>query len=278
MSKDGVSKDRMMSVHDPEMAPRAAANALTGTRRRLWSIDSQLIYRRGGLPGNAPDNLGAWNWWNRTRNRKPWAAAYGTVYQPEPRRCGQQACYYPGPRPAPTGGTPLGDVGIDLAAWQLHLSGGAGGARGKSKRNCRGAGDRQAFSSTGLVCTKTCPGLPSASQPRAGRGGGVLPCLLQEAREKDAARAPAYDVARRVVVNRLARLDQFGFAVPLFRQGQDAIPAVSGGYKGGGRSRAVGQCRGRAEAATAPISAVHQVSHADGHFRSGSTYDYQFCL
>ena len=36
--KDGVSRDRMMSVHDPEMrhATRAAAGASTGTRRRLW--------------------------------------------------------------------------------------------------------------------------------------------------------------------------------------------------------------------------------------------------
>ena len=37
--KDGVSRDRMMSVHDPEMRPtdtRAAVDASTGTRRRLW--------------------------------------------------------------------------------------------------------------------------------------------------------------------------------------------------------------------------------------------------
>ena len=36
--KDGVSRDRMMSVHDPELATatRAAADASTGTRRRLW--------------------------------------------------------------------------------------------------------------------------------------------------------------------------------------------------------------------------------------------------
>ena len=36
--KDGVSRDRIMSVHDPEMrqATRAAAGVLTGTRRRSW--------------------------------------------------------------------------------------------------------------------------------------------------------------------------------------------------------------------------------------------------
>ena len=41
-------------------ATRAAAGALTGTRRRLWwDTDSQLITAVAVLPGNAPDNLGA---------------------------------------------------------------------------------------------------------------------------------------------------------------------------------------------------------------------------
>ena len=36
--RDGVSKDRMLSVHDPELrhGHRAAGGASTGTRRRLW--------------------------------------------------------------------------------------------------------------------------------------------------------------------------------------------------------------------------------------------------
>ena len=35
--KDGVSRDRMMSAHDPDaMAARAAVNGSTDTRRRLW--------------------------------------------------------------------------------------------------------------------------------------------------------------------------------------------------------------------------------------------------
>ena len=36
--KDGVSRDRMMSVHDPECATatRAAGDGSTGTRRRSW--------------------------------------------------------------------------------------------------------------------------------------------------------------------------------------------------------------------------------------------------
>ena len=39
--KDGVSRDRMMSVHDPEMRhghKSSSRDALTGTRRRLWWI------------------------------------------------------------------------------------------------------------------------------------------------------------------------------------------------------------------------------------------------
>ena len=60
--KGGVSRDRMMSVHDPELrhGRKSAADASTGTRRRLGvDTDSQLITAVAVLPGNAPDNLGA---------------------------------------------------------------------------------------------------------------------------------------------------------------------------------------------------------------------------
>ena len=50
--KDGVSRDRMMSVHDPEMRHGHKAAIVVDT-------DSQLITAVEVLPGNAPDNLGA---------------------------------------------------------------------------------------------------------------------------------------------------------------------------------------------------------------------------
>ena len=61
--KDGVSRDRMMSVHDPELRHGHQSSS----RRRfdghkaviVVDTDSQLITAVEVLPGNAPDNLGA---------------------------------------------------------------------------------------------------------------------------------------------------------------------------------------------------------------------------
>ena len=50
--RDGVSKDRMLSVHDPELRHGHKAAIVVDT-------DSQLITAVDVLPGNAPDNLGA---------------------------------------------------------------------------------------------------------------------------------------------------------------------------------------------------------------------------
>ena len=50
--KDGVSRDRMMPVHDPEMRHGHKEAIVVNT-------DSQLITAVEVLPGNAPDNLGA---------------------------------------------------------------------------------------------------------------------------------------------------------------------------------------------------------------------------
>ena len=50
--KDEVSKDRTMSVHDPEMRHGHKAAIVVDT-------DSQLITAVYVLPGNAADNLGA---------------------------------------------------------------------------------------------------------------------------------------------------------------------------------------------------------------------------
>ena len=50
--KGGVSKDRMMSVHDPEMRYGHKAAIVVDT-------DTQVVTAVEVLPGNAPDNLGA---------------------------------------------------------------------------------------------------------------------------------------------------------------------------------------------------------------------------
>ena len=60
--KDGVSKDRMLSVHDPELrhGHKSSRRRFNGHKAAIVvDTDSQLITAVDVLPGNAPDNLGA---------------------------------------------------------------------------------------------------------------------------------------------------------------------------------------------------------------------------
>ena len=60
--KDGVSRDRMMSVHDPELrhGHKSSSRRFDGRKAAIVvDTDSQLITAVAVLPGNAPDNLGA---------------------------------------------------------------------------------------------------------------------------------------------------------------------------------------------------------------------------
>ena len=59
--KDGVSRDRMMSVHDPEMrhGRKSSSKRFDGHKAAIVvDTDTQLITAVEVLPGNAPDNLG----------------------------------------------------------------------------------------------------------------------------------------------------------------------------------------------------------------------------
>ena len=58
--RDGVSRDRMMSVHDPEMrhGRKSSSRRFDGSKAAIVvDTDSQLITAVEVLPGNAPDNL-----------------------------------------------------------------------------------------------------------------------------------------------------------------------------------------------------------------------------
>ena len=60
--KEGVSKDRMVSVHDPEMrhGHKSKRKRFDGHKAAVVvDTDTQLITAVDVLPGNAPDNLGA---------------------------------------------------------------------------------------------------------------------------------------------------------------------------------------------------------------------------
>ena len=60
--RDGVSRDRMLSAHDPEMrhGHKSSSRRFDGHKAAIVvDTDSQLITSVEVLPGNAPDNLGA---------------------------------------------------------------------------------------------------------------------------------------------------------------------------------------------------------------------------
>ena len=60
--RDGVSKDRMLSVHDPELrhGHKSSHRRFNGHKAAIVvDTDSQLITAVDVLPGNAPDHLGA---------------------------------------------------------------------------------------------------------------------------------------------------------------------------------------------------------------------------
>ena len=59
--KDGVSRDRMMSVHDPELrhGRKSSSKRFDGHKAAIVvDTDTQLITAVEVLPGNAPDNSG----------------------------------------------------------------------------------------------------------------------------------------------------------------------------------------------------------------------------
>ena len=112
--RDGVSKDRMPSVHDPELrhGHQSSRRRCNGHKAAIVvDTDSQLITAVDVLPGNAPDNLGHWNWWSRAKRvlarwwRKPWAMRPTVMVAParlSPRRDGG---WWPKRRAGPTGNT-----------------------------------------------------------------------------------------------------------------------------------------------------------------------------
>ena len=60
--RNGVSKDRMVSVHDPEMrhGHKSSSKRFDGHKAAIAvDTDTRLITAVAVLPGNAPDNLGA---------------------------------------------------------------------------------------------------------------------------------------------------------------------------------------------------------------------------
>ena len=226
--RDGVSRDRMMSVHDPEMrhGHKSSRRRFDGHKAAIVvDTDSQLITAVDVLPGNAPDNLGALELVEQSEGNtgvpveeSMGDAAYGDG---DTRQAFADAgrtliARVPG-RPNRTH-FPKEDFRIDLEAGSCTCPAGnvarrmvpAGRRTGQTGRTYR----LEAFRFDAAVCG-VCP-LRSqcvAAKPGTGRTVQLHPqeALLQQARALQQSEAFAGYRQRRVVVeHRLARLVQLG--------------------------------------------------------------------
>ena len=226
--RDGVSKDRMPSVHDPELrhGHKSSRRRFNGHKAAIVvDTDSQLITAVDVLPGNAPDNLGALELVEASEastgsvvEEAMSDAAYGDggtrqAFADAGRRL---VAKVPG-RPNRSH-FPKHDFHLDLA------TGSCACPAGQVTRTIVPAGKRtdgtgrvyrlQAFQFDGAVCG-VCPLRPECIAAQGSKGRRVLihpqEGMLQQARALQ--QSPAYDEyrARRVVVeHRLARLVQLG--------------------------------------------------------------------
>ena len=226
--KDGVSRDRMMSVHDPEMrhGHKSSSRRFDGHKAAIVvDTDSQLITAVAVLPGNAPDNLGALELVEQSEantgvpvQEAMGDAAYGDGATRQTFADAGRKLVARVPGRPDRKRFPKDDFVIDLAAGSCTCPAGqvthtivpAGKRTDAAGRVYR----LQAFQFDGAEC-RTCP-LRSqciAAKGRKGRRVLIHPQegMLQEARALQ--QSAAYDEyrARRVAVeHRLARLVQLG--------------------------------------------------------------------
>ena len=226
--KDGVSRDRMMSVHDPEMrhGHKSSRRRFDGHKAAIVvDTDSQLITAVDVLPGNAPDNLGSLELVEQSEvntgvpvEEAMGDAAYGDgdtrqAFADAGRRLVARVPGRPDRKHFPKD-----DFVIDLAAGSCTCPAGqvthtivpAGKRTDRTGRVHR----LQAFQFDGAEC-RTCPLRSQCIAAKGSRGRRVLihpqEALLQQARALQ--QSTHYDEyrARRVVVeHRLARLVQLG--------------------------------------------------------------------
>ena len=226
--KDGVSRDRMMSVHDPELrhGHQSSSRRFDGHKTAIVvDTDSQLITAVAVLPGNAPDNLGALELVEQSEanpgvpvaeamgdaaygdggTRQTFAAAGRTLIARVPGRPNRSHF-------------PKEDFRIDLESGSCTCPAGQVARRIRPSGTRTGPAGRtyrlEAFRFDAAVCG-VCP-LRSqcvAAKPGTGRTVQLHPqeALLQQARALQQSEAFAEYRQRRVVVERrLARLVQLG--------------------------------------------------------------------
>ena len=267
--KDGVSKDRMVSVHDLQMrhGHKSSRRRFDGHKAAIVvDTDTQLITEVDVLPGNAPDNLEALELVERSEantgvpveetlgdaaygdgdTRLAFADAGGTLIARVPGRPNRKHF-------------PKDDFRIDLEAIDLHLSGGEGypeAAAGGDADRFHGTDSQVA--SLPVRCSSVW-GLPAAPSMRGrvvreGTNGATAP-----------AGGPVAAGPRPAAERGLCRVPQAAGgggapsgpagatgnpAGPLLRAGQDPVPVIPGGHggqpdTGGGQSRFDGRYRWR---------------------------------
>ena len=227
--RDGVSKDRMPSVHDPELrhGHKSSRRRFNGHKAAIVvDTDSQLITAVDVLPGNAPDNLGALELVEASEastgsvvDEAMGDAAYGDggtrqAFADAGRRLVAKVPGRPDRKHFPKN-----DFHLDLAAGSCTCPAGqvTGTIVPAGKRTDRSTGRvyrLQAFQFDGAAC-RVCP-LRSqciAAKGRKGRRVLIHPqeALLQQARAlQQSADYDEYRARRVVVEHRLARLVQLG--------------------------------------------------------------------
>ena len=226
--KDGVSRDRMMSVHDPEMrhGHKSSSKRFDGHKAAIVvDTDTQLITAVAVLPGNAPDNLGALELVEQSEantgvpvEEAMGDAAYGDGATRQTFADADRKLVARVPGRPDRKHFPKDDFVIDLAAGSCTCPAGQVThtivPSGKRTDGTGRVHHLRAFQFDGAVC-RICP-LRSqciAAKGRKGRRVLIHPQegMLQEARALQ--RSAAYDEyrARRVAVeHRLARLVQLG--------------------------------------------------------------------
>ena len=226
--KDGVSRDRMMSAHDPEMrhGHKSSSRRFDGHKAAIVvDTETQLITEVEVLPGNAPDNLGALELVERSEantgvpvEEALGDAAYGDGDTRQAFADAGRSLIARVPGRPNRKHFPKEDFLIDLEAGTCTCP--AGQVTGTiipiGKRTGRTGRIHQirAFQFDGAVCG-VCPLRPRciAAKGRKGRRVQLHPqeALLQEARVLQRSDAFAgYRKWRVVVEHRLARLVQLG--------------------------------------------------------------------
>jgi hypothetical protein len=226
--RNGVSPDRVVSVHDPEMrhGRKSATRRFDGHKAALAvDPDSQLITAAAVLPGNAQDHEQALELVEQTEanagvtvaetvgdcaygdseTRRAFAAAERTLVAKVPNR-GAQAHF------------PKEAFRIDLAAMTCTCPAGQEcrtvASIGSGKRYGAPGAPLRAFRFDAAVCD-ACPLRPACVRAKPGRGRLVMlhpqEAVLQAARafQRSGAFAP-YRRRRQAAEHRLARLMQLG--------------------------------------------------------------------